>query len=63
MKGIASTFFENCKKYGDKQAIVCENEAYTYVELGQRVKKCAVFLSLSGVKKSDCICMLMNKIY
>lgn len=60
MKGIASTFFENCKKYGDKQAIVCENEAYTYVELGQRVKKCAVFLSLSGVKKSDCICMLMN---
>ena len=60
MKSLVSIFFENCEKYSDDEALVCENESFTYATLGDKVRKCSVFFKSIGVKKSDCICMLMN---
>lgn len=60
MKRIDQLFFENAKKFPEKEAIWCDGKQMTYAQFADFVSRYANFLLRQGVKYKDIIGIPMN---
>lgn len=58
---LAQELFQTRLRYGNKTAILFEGRPYSFGEIDEEIRKRALWLCKAGVKKKDCIAILLPK--
>ena len=58
---IVTMFRSAAAKYGDKPAVVCENESYTYAQVDELSDRIACYIASRGLGKGDAVSVLIPR--